>query len=70
MLSQRDAAAAEHAVSYDEHVRRFDRAASRQTVAQIGLGAGTALVVAAALRYLTLSSGQEDLVDTAPSIAA
>src|SRR5690606_1942076 len=52
--SSASVADADTAPTYDGYVHHMDRAQSRRTWALVGLGAGTGLVAAAALRYLSL----------------
>jgi tetratricopeptide (TPR) repeat protein len=51
LASSSDASAADDAPSYSEHARLLDRAEQRRTIALVGLGAGSALLVGAAVRW-------------------
>jgi tetratricopeptide (TPR) repeat protein len=57
VMSSSDASAADDATTYSEHARLLDRAEDRRTIALVGLGAGTALVAGAVIRWATMDGG-------------
>jgi len=60
VASSSDVDAAADATLYSEHARLIDRAEQRRTFALVGLGAGTALLVGAAVRWWWPRSGSAD----------
>ena len=75
VMSANDASAADDAMLYSEHARLLDRAEERRTIALVGIGAGSALVAGAVIRWMTMDGGDDErtsqvAVDLRPSSAS